>query len=87
MGTVQRRQLPEMEAEHVRVTKRGCERIELYSQRDQVGREDPHSLSDHGHPAEENKNKASEQQCIHFVAREAHFPARPPALCHQTGPA
>lgn len=86
LRTVQRRQLPLMEAEHVAVAKRGCKRMEMYSQRDQVGHEDPHSLSGHGRPAEENENKASEQQRIYFVGREALFPSPPRTLCHQTGP-
>lgn len=34
-----------------------------------MGREDPHFLSDHGHPAVEKKNKASDKQCIYVVGK------------------
>lgn len=59
------------------MAKPGCKRIELYSQRDQVGREDPHSLSDHGHPAEESKKQGFRTTMHLFCCEGKHiFPPR-----------
>lgn len=61
-------------SERARVTNWGCGCGTLYSQRDQVGREDPHSLSGREPPAETEEKRRLQK--TNTSVGEAHFLAR-----------